>query len=369
MTLVERFARLSTQRPALQLTGSRVIAVGVAACISASLVICQPSVSGASTIDREKAAAAILYRQVQETSFKVQQLGQKYDLAHLKLTTIVNSIKNTHKVVQQIEQQVHHGNAQLTQDAIFAYITAGSSTATNPLFTGSAADTGAANVYSTLAEGNVGTVIANLDNERLRLTREKSLLHSEVASAAAQNAAAAAALNKAHGLQVSLQSTLNSVKGQIANYYAAIARAAAAKAAAKLAASEANHPGVSFVPGPDPAADVAIRTAESFLGTWYCWGGASRSCVDCSGLIMLAYDAAGIYFPHYSGAMYEDTQRVPLWDIQPGDLLFYGYDGDEHVAMYVGHGDMIEAEMTGTQVHITPIRLDYGFWGLGRPRA
>ena len=26
---------------------------------------------------------------------------------------------------------------------------------------------------------------------------------------------------------------------------------------------------------------------------WYCWGGASRSCVDCSGLIMLAYDAAG----------------------------------------------------------------------------
>jgi cell wall-associated NlpC family hydrolase len=49
--------------------------------------------------------------------------------------------------------------------------------------------------------------------------------------------------------------------------------------------------------------------------------------------------------------------------------LFYGYNGDEHVAMYVGHGDMIEAEETGTQVHIVPIRLGYGFAGLGRPRA
>jgi hypothetical protein len=64
---------------------------------------------------------------------------------------------------------------------------------------------------------------------------------------------------------------------------------------------------------------------------------------------MLAYDAAGIDFPHYSGAMYEDTERVPLVDIEPGDLLFYGYDGDQHVAMYVGDGKMIEAEMTGTR--------------------
>ena len=115
-------------------------------------------------------------------------------------------------------------------------------------------------------------------------------------------------------------------------------------------------------------ADIAIRTAESYLGVPYVWGGASRSGVDCSGLIMLAYDAAGIYFPHYSGAMYEDTERVPLYDIEPGDLLFYGPGGDEHVAMYVGGGDMIEAPETGQVVHITPIRLYGGFVGLGRPR-
>ena len=37
--------------------------------------------------------------------------------------------------------------------------------------------------------------------------------------------------------------------------------------------------------------------------------------------------------------------------------------------MYVGDGKMIEAEMTGTRVHIVPVRLGYGFFGLGRPRA
>ncbi len=115
-------------------------------------------------------------------------------------------------------------------------------------------------------------------------------------------------------------------------------------------------------------AATAIRTAEEYLGVPYVWGGASRSGVDCSGLIMLAYDAAGIDFPHYSGAMYEDTERVPLYDIEPGDLLFYGPGGDEHVAMYVGGGDMIEAPETGQVVHITPIRLYGGFVGLGRPR-
>jgi cell wall-associated NlpC family hydrolase len=157
------------------------------------------------------------------------------------------------------------------------------------------------------------------------------------------------------------------VKGRIATDVAAVAAAAAAKDAVTLQSAKPQK-GFPAPPG-DSRASIAIRAAESYLGTWYVWGGASRSGVDCSGLVMLAYEAAGIDFPHYSGAMYEDTERVPLYDIEPGDLLFYGYNGDEHVAMYVGGGQMIEAEMTGTQVHITPIRLGYGFVGLGRPRA
>jgi cell wall-associated NlpC family hydrolase len=91
--------------------------------------------------------------------------------------------------------------------------------------------------------------------------------------------------------------------------------------------------------------------------------------VDCSGLTMLAYQAAGIYLPHYSGSQYSATVPVPLFDLRPGDLLFYGPGGDEHEAMYIGNDKMIEAEHTGTFVLVTDVRLGYGFVGAGRPRA
>jgi cell wall-associated NlpC family hydrolase len=51
----------------------------------------------------------------------------------------------------------------------------------------------------------------------------------------------------------------------------------------------------------------------------------------------------------------------------PGDLLFYGPGGSEHVAMYIGHGTMIEAPYTGAVVWLTPLRFGYGFAGAGRP--
>ena len=57
----------------------------------------------------------------------------------------------------------------------------------------------------------------------------------------------------------------------------------------------------------------------------------------------------------------------PLSDALPGDLIFYGSGGSEHVAMYVSSGTMIEAPETGQSVHLTGLRLGDGFVGAGRP--
>jgi len=81
-------------------------------------------------------------------------------------------------------------------------------------------------------------------------------------------------------LQASLQSTLNQVKGQIAVFVAEAAAAAAAKSDGAL--KNAKHTAGFPAPPPDSRANIAIRAAMSYLGTWYCWGGASRRCVDCS---------------------------------------------------------------------------------------
>jgi len=108
-----------------------------------------------------------------------------------------------------------------------------------------------------------------------------------------------------------------------------------------------------------------VRALLRFQGTPYVWGGQTHRGVDCSGLIMLAYDAAGVYLPHYSGAQYASTTHISMADIQPGDLLFYGPGGSDHVAMYVGGGSMIEAPYTGASVWITGVRTD-GLAGVGR---
>ena len=323
--------------------------------------------AGASNISNEKAKAAILYRQIQSINSRVGVLGQKYDEAHVKLERLNNEIKNTKNVVASIQANVARGNVQLRQDAIFAYVTNGSAAANNPLFSSHGADVGATNVYNQLAEGNVATTLANLKNYKIQLTKERWILSNEDRQAGAAERAAAQAFHEAQALQRALNAALRQAKGAIANYIAQQQAAAAAKSRGALAGA---HPIPGFpAPPPNQRAAIAIRTALSFLGVPYVWGGASRSGVDCSGLVMLAYDAAGIFLPHYSGAQFADTVRVPLFDLQPGDLLFYGYNGDEHVAMYLGHGEMIEAPYTGARVHITPVRLGYGFAGAGRPRA
>ena len=122
------------------------------------------------------------------------------------------------------------------------------------------------------------------------------------------------------------------------------------------------HPPPPLAPG----AAGAVQAAESEVGVPYLWGGTSPSTgFDCSGLVMWAYAQVGISLPHYSGAQFDDTTHIPLADIEPGDLLFYGPGGDEHVAMYVGGGSMVEAPYTGADVHITGVRTD-GLAGVGR---
>ncbi len=340
--------------------------LAVVAASSGAAALSAP-VAGASSIGNDRAKANVLLGQINRINAEVSRLGQRYDEAQIKLTKFNNTIKNTKATVEAIQGNVVKGNVALRNDVVFAYVTNGASQGNNPLFSKNASKVGATSVYTQLAEGNISATIASLKNDRIQLTQERGLLKAEDAHARAVAKDAARSYHKSKILQASLNNTLSQVKGQIATFVAEAEAAAAAKSQGTLhdAKPVAGFP----APPPDSRANRAVDAALTFVGTPYVWGGASRSGVDCSGLVMLAYDAAGIDLPHYSGAQYADTSRVPLYDIEPGDLLFYGYDGDEHVAMYVGHGDMIEAEETGTRVHVVPIRLGYGFAGLGRPRA
>ena len=155
---------------------------------------------------------------------------------------------------------------------------------------------------------------------------------------------------------------------------AADAAAAARAAAATSSGGSTSLAGLSQAAPPPtaPGGAGAVQAAESQIGVPYVWGGESPKGsaspgFDCSGLTAWSWGQVGVGLPHYSGAQMADSTPVPVSDLQPGDLLFYGPGGSEHVAMYVGGGSMIEAPYTGASVWVTGLRLGSGFVGAGRP--
>jgi len=114
--------------------------------------------------------------------------------------------------------------------------------------------------------------------------------------------------------------------------------------------------------------ETVIARAQSAIGTPYVWGGGdangpttgvnggSVSGFDCSGLVLYAFAAAGVALPHYTGYQYQRGTQIPASEAQRGDLLFWGPGGNQHVAIYLGDGTMIEAPQSGQNVTIAPVR-------------
>lgn len=118
-----------------------------------------------------------------------------------------------------------------------------------------------------------------------------------------------------------------------------------------------------------------VTIARSFIGvTPYVWGGTTPAGFDCSGLTQYCYRKIGITIPRtsrmqYTVGAYIPPSRTDL--LQPGDLLFFGYDGSaskiHHVAIYSGGGKMIHAPQTGMKVSETSLWARSDFVGATRP--
>ncbi|WP_333758787.1 C40 family peptidase [Streptomyces sp. ISBFB 2968] len=94
--------------------------------------------------------------------------------------------------------------------------------------------------------------------------------------------------------------------------------------------------------------------AEKYLGVPYKYGGTSKSGLDCSGLVVLAFrDAYGVTPPRttYGQEPWKELTKVSRSDLKSGDLVFW----PGHVAIYVGGGKVIHAPKPGRVVTIVPI--------------
>ncbi|ARP72287.1 hypothetical protein LK07_23815 [Streptomyces pluripotens] len=115
------------------------------------------------------------------------------------------------------------------------------------------------------------------------------------------------------------------------------------------------------------AGDRAVRYAMDQVGKPYEWGAEGPDSYDCSGLTSQAWGHAGSPIPRTSQEQWEQLDRIPLNELQPGDLVVY-FPEATHVAMYVGDGKVVQAPRPGEEVKVSPL-ASYPVLGAVRPDA
>lgn len=85
------------------------------------------------------------------------------------------------------------------------------------------------------------------------------------------------------------------------------------------------------------------HVVRSWIGIPYCRGGATNSCVDCSGFVQQVFAALGIPLPRTSAEQARLGYAVAE-PLAPGDLVIVSVsDRVRHVAIYLGHGQVAHA--------------------------
>lgn len=121
--------------------------------------------------------------------------------------------------------------------------------------------------------------------------------------------------------------------------------------------------------GTTKSAQKLIDRAKQFVGTPYKWGGSSPLGFDCSGFTQYLYRELGIDLPRISYQQASSGPRISLDQLKPGDLVAWDNssrnNGADHIAVYIGNGQVIEAPKPGASVRIASMNGRGGTaWGV-----
>jgi len=321
----------------------------------------------------ELAQAALLQQQIVAESRALDLRAEQYDQAQQTAQAKAANLSRVEADLATAEARVHAAAAtaaqsrQVVQDAaVEAYVGAVSHahpSGTNALI--DAYERGRNQAIGRTALGRATDAVQQLHRTEARLEQERDAIVDERHQAAAERDAARSAAGQAKlsaeaaaAAQVQLLTTLSKLQGNVATLVAA-AQAAESLAAYARFTTGGPTTGIDFqtptpVPGPPAQITVALRAALAQVGKPYLWGAVGPDSFDCSGLMQWSWARAGVSIPRVAAAQQAWAIPVPISQLQPGDLVFFGSPA-HHVGMYVGNGTMVDAPHAGANVGVVPI--------------
>jgi len=325
-----------------QIRRGAVLAVAVAAATSLAVYTGTTGAGAAAapTIGQVKA-------QVNSLQAKMDKIGQQYDAANQEYGSAQARLTQVQKQAANAQASYDAARAQLAQVAVSEYENSSQTSVLGLLSSGDPA--------SVLSEASLVLEVAGTHNEEATrfLTAAQTLAsvreqrqrtEQGVAQIRAQLASQKTSLNK---LLASSKATLDS-----------LTTAQQAQVTADTIGgtdSSSGQPGATPMAYTGPTgtqADKAVAFAYDQLGKPYVYGATGPNSYDCSGLVQAAWAAAGVAIPRTTFEDWDDLPHIPVSEMVPGDLIIY--DGEGHVAIYVGDGYIIDAPHTGADVERVP---------------
>lgn len=339
-----------------------------------ALIQVMPAINSASgqTLQNDKSQASAIAARLAYLGSQVSLLSEKYDQAQINLTRDNQQVASSQNKITQTNFTIATIKSKLTNEAIDVYVSGGNLPAFSTLLSENPTQASIRQEYLDTVTNSQSDLIASFKSATQNLKLQQSQLkvaQSQAASAFAQvNSARSAAMTAVAQETSQLNSVNATIRNLVAQQQAAAAQSAAANAgqngllppAASSVSNQSQPPAVN-----GNAVQIALSWARRELGKPYVFGGSGPNAFDCSGLTSFVYAKAGIFLPHSAAAQYNDTTRIPLSALQPGDLVFY-YSPISHVAIYIGGGQVLQALNPSAPVEISGLYWAGSPVGAGR---
>jgi peptidoglycan hydrolase CwlO-like protein len=300
--------------------------------------------ASASPITQKKARLKAVQARLQTAYTQAEIATEKYNQASAQLDTVNEKIHQNQRLLDAAEHDLRTANKQLKARARNIY-KARDVGVVDVLFAADSFDEliTQLDMMNRLGNSDVDTVKAiakyrrNIKDRRVRLRADKKQAALLVVERAAEK-------DRIASLEADLESMTRGLKKQIKKMQAQAALRA------KLALQGYNGPIPNVDPN-SPGHPEIVAIAQRYFGVPYVWGGAGTGGFDCSGLTMYCYAQIGIQLSHGATDQQRASVPVPLSDLRPGDLIFFGNASfSHHVAIFVGGTTCIEAPHTGDVV-------------------